>query len=164
MKRVLITGATGFIGKHLVNENFKKGYSVRALVLPDDPDRSLQTSRDIETVIGDIRDYAAVKKAASGVDTIFHCAAMVTDWGPKNLFHEVTVGGTDNICRAGVETGVSRFVDISTNDVFGIDESRIMDETFPLCPWHEPCPDSKIKAEKISWRYHREQGLPVTMV
>ena len=71
MKRVLITGATGFIGGHLVNANLAKGYSVRALVLPDDPARSLLTSRDIETVPGDIRDYAAVKRAASGVDTIF---------------------------------------------------------------------------------------------
>ena len=164
MKRVLITGASGFIGGHLVKANLAKGYSVRALVLPDDPDRSLLMSEDIETVLGDIRDYGAVKRAALGVDTIFHCAAMVTDWGPKKLFHEVTVGGTDNICRAAVETGVSRLVDISTNDVFGIDESHIMDETFPLCPWHEPYPDSKIEAEKISWRYHREQGLPVTMV
>ena len=163
-KLVLITGATGFIGGHLVKANLAKGYSVRALVLPDDPGESALTSKGVETVTGDIRDYEAVKRAASGVDTIFHCAAVVTDWAPKKLFQEVIVRGTENICKASVAAGVSRLVDMSTNDVFGTDESQVMDETFPLQPWREPYPDSKIEAEKISWRYHREQGLPVTMV
>lgn len=164
MKSVLITGATGFIGGHLVKANLAKGYSIRALVLPDDPAESSLKSKGVETVTGDIRDYEAVKRAATGVDVIFHCAAVVTDWAPKKLFQEVTVGGTENICKAGVAAGVSRLVDMSTNDVFGTDESQVMDETFPLQAWHEPYPDSKIEAEKISWRYHKEQGLPVTMV
>jgi len=163
-KVIFITGATGFIGSHLVRANLDKGYSVRALVLPDDPGESALRSKGVETVTGDIRDYEAVKRAAYGVDTIFHCAAVVTDWAPKKLFQEVTVGGTENICKAGLAAGVSRFVDMSTNDVFGTDESQVMDETFPLQLWREPYPDSKIEAEKISWRYHREQGLPVTMV
>ena len=163
-KVILITGATGFIGGHLVKANLAKGHSVRALVLPGDPGESSLKAKGVEIAIGDIRDYEAVKTAASGVDTIFHCAAVVTDWAPKKLFREVTVGGTENICKAGVEAGVSRLVDMSTNDVFGTDESQVMDETFPLQPWHEPYPDAKIEAEKITWRYHREHGLPVTMV
>jgi len=163
-KVILITGATGFIGGHLVKANLDKGYSVRALVLPGDLGESAHRSKGVETVTGDIRDYEAVKRAASGVDTIFHCAAVVTDWAPRKLFQEVIIGGTENICKAAVAAGVSRLVDISTNDVFGTDESQVMDETFPLQPWREPYPDSKIEAEKISWRYHREQGLPVTMV
>jgi nucleoside-diphosphate-sugar epimerase len=164
MKRVLITGATGFIGGHLVSANLSKGHQVRALVLPDDPEAFLLKSGSVEIVTGDIRDYEAVKRAASGVDIVFHCAAVVTDWAPKKLFKEVTVGGTDNICKASLEAGVSRLVDMSTNDVFGLDESQVMDETFPLRPWHEPYSDSKIEAEKICWRYHEEHGLPVTMV
>ncbi|MBM3119485.1 MAG: NAD-dependent epimerase/dehydratase family protein [Chloroflexi bacterium] len=164
MKRVLITGATGFIGGHLVKANISKGHQVRALVLPDDPEDSVLRSKGVEVVIGDIRDYEAVRKAASGVDIIFHCAAVVTDWAPKKLFQEVTVGGTENICKAGLEAGVSRLVDMSTNDVFGLGESQVMDETFQLRPWHEPYSDSKIEAEKICWRYYRKHGLPVTMV
>lgn len=164
VKSVLITGATGFIGSHLVRANLSEGYQVRALVLPDDPEGSWLKSKGVEIVTGDIRDYEAVKRAASGVDIIFHCAAVVTDWAPKKLFKEVTVGGTDNICKVGLEAGVSRLVDMSTNDVFGLDESQVMDETFPMSPWHEPYSDSKIEAEKICWRYHKEHGLPVTMV
>jgi nucleoside-diphosphate-sugar epimerase len=164
VKSVLITGATGFIGSHLVRANLSEGYQVHALVLPDDPEGSWLKSKGVEIVTGDIRDYEAVKRAASGVDVIFHCAAVVTDWAPKKLFKEVTVGGTDNICKVGLEAGVSRLVDMSTNDVFGLDESQVMDETFPMSPWHEPYSDSKIEAEKICWRYHKEHGLPVTMV
>ena len=164
MKKVLITGATGFIGGHLVRANLSKKNRVRALVLPGDPAAASLKERDVEVFEGDIRDFNAVRKAVEGMDIVFHCAAVVTDWAPKRLFEEVTVGGTENMCRAASEAGVSRFVDMSTNDVFGIDEENIMDETFPLRPWKEPYPDYKIKAEDISWRYHREKGLPVTMV
>jgi len=164
VKKVLVTGATGFIGGHLVKANLAKGYSVRALVLPGDPGEAALKYKGVDTVTGDIRNYAAVEKAASGVDVIFHCAAVVTDWAPKKLFREVTIGGTENICKAAVAARVSRLVDMSTNDVFGLDESQVMDETFPLKPWREPYSDSKIEAEKICWRYHQEHGLPVTMV
>jgi len=99
-----------------------------------------------------------------GMEIVFHCAAVVTDWAPKSLFQEVTVGGAENMCRAACETGVSRFVDISTCDVFGIIEDKVMDESFPLSPWNELYPDYKIQSEEIMWRYHKEKGLPVTMV
>jgi len=164
VKKVLITGATGFIGGHLVTANLARENSVRALVLPGDPGETQLTSKGVDVVIGDIRDYKAVEKAATGIDIIFHCAAVVTDWAPKKLFKEVTIGGTENICKAAVAAGVSRLVDMSTNDVFGLDESQVMDETFPLKPWQEPYSDSKIEAEEICWRYYREQKLPVTMV
>jgi nucleoside-diphosphate-sugar epimerase len=120
--------------------------------------------RGVEVVHGDVRDYASIEKACAGRDIVFHCAAIVTDWAPRKLFDEVTVGGMENMCRAALKAKVKRFVDISTNDVFGMDEKNVMDETFPLRPWGEPYPDTKIEAEKISWRYHREHGLPVTMV
>ena len=164
MKKVLITGATGFIGGNLVKANISKGNHVRAFVLPGDPDEPKLKSLGVETVRGDIREYDAVRRAASGMDIIFHCAAVVTDWAPWKLFEEITIGGIENVCKAAVDAGVSRLVDISTNDVFGTDESVVMDETFPLKPWGEPYPDSKIQAEEITWRYHKEKKLPVTMV
>ncbi len=164
MKKVLITGATGFIGSHLVEENLDRGNRVRALVMPGDPDIGKLEHKKVEVVTGDIRDRDRVKEAARGNEIIFHCAAVVSDWGPKKLYPEVTVGGAENICRAALEAGVSRLVDISTNDVFGRDESVVIDETFPLRKWNEPYPDNKLEAEKILWRYHREEGLPVTMV
>jgi nucleoside-diphosphate-sugar epimerase len=164
MKKVLITGATGFIGQHIVKANVAKGNRVRALVLPGDAGEAGLKAQGVEVISGDIRDYAAVRGAVGDVDIIFHCAAVVTDWAPKKLFWEVTVGGAGNICKAAVEAKVSRLVDISTCDVFGTSEAVVMDESLPLQYWGEPYADSKIDAEKVMRRYHEEQGLPLTMV
>lgn len=164
MQKVLITGATGFIGGHLVDANIAKGNAVRALVFPGDPEEDGLKKKPVEIVYGDVRDYPALEKACDGRDIVFHCAAVVTDWAPQRLFEEVTVGGVENVCRAALKARVSRFVDISTNDVFGMDEEHVIDETYPLKPWNEPYPDAKIAAEKTVWRYHREHSLPVTMV
>jgi 2-alkyl-3-oxoalkanoate reductase len=164
LKKVLVTGASGFIGRHLVRANISKGNEVRALVLSGDQGEDYLKALGVEICHGDICDYESVRKAVAGCDIIFHCAAVVTDWAPKKLFKEVTVGGTENICKAAVEAGVSRVVDMSTNDVFGTDESRVLDESLPASYWGEPYPDSKIDSEKILWSYYKEKGLPVTMV
>jgi len=164
MKKVLVTGATGFIGRHVVRANVEKGNQVRALVLPGDEAETVIKKLGVETVTGAIRDYESVKQAAAGREIIFHCAAVVTDWAPARLFKEVTVGGAENICRAAVDAGVSRLVDISTCDVFGTSEAIVMDETLPLQYWGEPYPDAKIDAEKIMRKYHAEKGLPLAMV
>ncbi len=164
MNRVLITGATGFIGSHIVNANLTVGNHVRALVLPGDAGGENLKQKGVEVVEGDIRDFAKVREAVGGCDIVFHCAAVVTDWAPKKLFREITVGGAENIARAAVEANVKRLVDMSTCDVFGTREDIVMDESMPLQYWGEPYPDSKIDSEKIMWRYHREKGLPVTMV
>jgi len=164
MKTALITGATGFVGGSLVEASLARGFHVRALVSPGNPRGRDCEARGAEIVYADIRDREAVRRAASGVDVIFHCAAVVTDWAPWRLFEEVTAGGTENVCEAARATGVSCLVHISTNDVFGRDETEVMDESFPLRAWNEPYPDAKIAAERITWTYSRERGLPVTMV
>lgn len=162
-EQVLITGATGFLGRHLVQANLARGRAVRALVLPGDPGEAWLRGQGAEIVSGDIRDAPLLVKAAAGTDIVFHTAAVVTDWAPRRLFREVTVGGADNIARAALAAQVRRLVDVSTCDVFGTDETLVMDETLPLRSWGEPYPDAKIEAEKILWRRHREQGLPVAM-
>jgi len=163
MTTVLITGATGFIGGHLVRANLARKRRVRAFALPDDPGKADLATKGVEIVQGDIRNYRKVREAVSGVDLVFHCAAVVTDWAPKRLFRDVTVGGAETVCRAAVDARVQRLVDVSTNDVFGRDESKIMDETCQLATWDEPYPDAKIAAERIMWRAHNEQKLAVTM-
>ena len=164
MKTIYITGATGFIGHHLVRANLAAGNKVRALVLANDPGAASLRQAGVEVFAGDIRDPGAVAGGINGADIVYHCAAVVTDWAPKKLFAEVTVGGTENVCQAALGAGVKRLVKISTNDVFGLDESVVLTEDSPLKPWREPYPDFKLQAEKIAWEYHRCQGLPVTMV
>ncbi len=163
MRNVLVTGATGFIGSHVVKANLARGNFVRALVLPGDPSMDVLKHKGVEVVTGDIRDYDSVSRAVGGMDIIFHCAAVVTDWAPEKLFYDITVGGAENICRAALEAGVRRFVDVSTSEVFGVDESKILDETCPLRYRGEPYPDSKIDAEHVVWNYFKK-GLPATVV
>jgi nucleoside-diphosphate-sugar epimerase len=163
--KVLITGATGFVGTHLVNANLAKGNFVKAFVLPNDPEIKHLENKNVEIVFGDIRNYEDVKKAITDdVDIVFHCAAFVSDWGKREIFEQVMVNGTENVCRAAAEANVKRLVKISTNDVFGLREDKVMDETFPLTPWNEPYPDTKLLAEEIAWNYYKEKNLPVTMV
>lgn len=163
--KVFITGATGFVGTHLVNANLAKGNTVRAFVLPNDSDVTNLQGKNIEIIYGDIRNYDDIKKGLTGdIDIVFHCAAFVSDWGKREIFEQVMINGTENVCRAANEANVKRFVKISTNDVFGLREDVVMDETFPLTPWNEPYPDTKLIAEEIAWKFHKEKNLPVTMV
>lgn len=163
MSRVLITGATGFIGGHLVRACMKKKHSVRALVMRGDP-AVAQLPKGVQVVYGDLRDAQSLAVACKGVQIVFHCAAVVTDWAPKALFDAVNIAGMENLCRAALAAKVKRFVEMSTNDVFGLDESGVLTEKSPLRKWNEPYADTKIAAEEIAWRYHRDHGLPVTMV
>jgi 2-alkyl-3-oxoalkanoate reductase len=164
MTKVLITGATGFVGQHLSKACLDKGWEVCALALPGDAAVGSLQSMKIIVHEGDIRDYSSVRRAMEGCDIVFHAAAFVSDWGPKEVFYDVMVKGTENVCRAAVDAGVKRLVKISTNDVFGLDESKVLDESCPMSPWNEPYPDTKILAEEVAWKYHREKGLEVTMV
>ncbi len=164
MSKILITGATGFIGGHLVKETIKRGNQVRIMVRPGNPAYAQLKKDGYDIVSCDISDTRAVEKAADNMDIIFHCAASVTDWAPKKIFESSTVEGTQNICMAAAKADVKRLVHVSTNDVFGYKSEEIIDESYPLSPWNEPYPDYKIKAEEICWLFHREQGLPVTMV
>lgn len=163
MTNVFITGVTGFIGSHLVRAYIEKGFNVKAFVLPDDPGAGSLKTCGADIVYGDIREYEKIRQALRGMDIVAHCAAVVTDWAPARLFKEVTVDGTENICKASFVNDVDRLVVISTNDVFGRDETYTMDEKTPFSPWNEPYPDSKIEAEKIVMKYG-EQKLPISIV
>jgi len=114
---VVVTGATGFIGRWLVGRLAADGNYVRAVVLPDEATRGLWTA-PVEVVRGDITDRAVVAKALQHAGTIFHLAAAVGDWGPEEWFQRVTVGGTENVLAA---TGAAnaRIVVTSSIVVYG---------------------------------------------
>ena len=90
-------------------------------------------------------------------------AGVVTDWAPQKLFADVNIHGTEKLCRASLEQGIERFVYVSINDVFGIRENIVIDETMSYQNWQEPYPDTKIEASNIVWEYGKK-GLPVTIV
>jgi nucleoside-diphosphate-sugar epimerase len=164
MLKVLITGATGFIGGHIVDACLKKGWQVSALTLFGDQGVKALESKGVAVFYGDIRDLNAVNIATMHMDIVFHAAAFVSDWGSKEMFWDVTVKGTENICKAALKNGVKRLVKISTNDVFGLREDKILTENDSLVPWGEPYADTKLAAEEIAWDFYKKEGLPVTMV
>lgn len=163
-QKVLITGATGFIGGHLVKACLHKGYEVHAFVMEGDPEENRVKEMGAIIHHGDLRNEPSIKQAARNIDLIFHCAGLVTDWAPKNHFRRVILEGTENVCQAAHEDRVARLIYISTNDVFGTIEGPEIDEFYPFKKWGEPYPDYKIEAEEIVRYYSNEHGLPATIV
>lgn len=114
---ILVTGATGFIGRHLVQRLVDHGRSVRALVLPDES-IDAPWADAVEVVRGDVGDRDAVVRAVEGVGTLFHLAAIVEDWGAEGLHRRVTIDGTRHVMEAAAHGGI-RAVLASSIVVYG---------------------------------------------
>jgi nucleoside-diphosphate-sugar epimerase len=99
----LVTGATGLLGSHIVEQLRKRGQPVRVLVRPGS-DRSWLTAQNVEFAEGDITDPASLRQACAGVEVVYHAAAKVGDWGPWEEFERVTIGGTRNVIAAAVRS------------------------------------------------------------
>ncbi len=164
----LVTGAAGFVGQAIVRRLLADGGRVRALVMPEDPsnaDLSRLANDRLEIVAADVTNRDAVDAACDDIARVFHSAARVHAWGSVEEFRRVNVNGTRNVAEAAFLRGINRFVHISTSDVFGIpNQGEIFTEESPLREWGEPYPDTKIEAERWLWRFHRERGLPVSVV
>ena len=164
----VVTGAAGFLGMAIARRLLAEGDTVRAVVLRGDPVatelRALGEAR-LEVVEGDVSDYGSIAPAFAGAARVFHSAALVHAWAPLERFRAINVGGTQNVARAALENRLERMVLISTTDVFGIPDGRTpLDEDSPFLPWNEPYADTKIEAEKWLWQFHRESGLPVSVI
>jgi nucleoside-diphosphate-sugar epimerase len=167
--RILVTGGTGFLGSHLVEQLLKQGHEVIALARTSSNIGHLKTT-SAKIVMGDIEDYNSLRPAMEGVDIVYHAAARVTPgWGSWELFHSSIVKGTENMLRASADAGVSRFLHISTGTVYG----KHCEGDTAACESTE-ChvdfsPDSyydyaKLQAEKIAFEYYNQGKIPVSMV
>jgi dihydroflavonol-4-reductase len=122
--RVLITGASGFIGSAVTRAVLARGAEVVALVEPDADGRNLD-GVDAERVVADIRDAAAVRAACRGVRFVFHLAAIYRFWAPDpRIFYDVNVGGTLSVLDAVRAAGCTRLVFTSTVGVLGLGQAR----------------------------------------
>ena len=170
---VLVTGAGGFIGSHLVEGLVARGAKVRAFVRYNSARREgnlrfLDPSvRDaVEVIYGDLRDLAAVQEAAVGADTIFHLGASISI--PYSYIHpgevvDTNVGGTFNVLQAARDTGLRRIVLTSTSEVYGTAQYVPMDEQHPLQP-QSPYAASKVGADMLGLSFHRAFQLPVSII
>jgi nucleoside-diphosphate-sugar epimerase len=142
--KVLITGATGLLGGHLIKELQQRNEQIRALVLPVENADKL-TAQGVEVVRGDITDPSTLAPGVQGVDLIFHLAGMMGVWRPISDYRLVNVNGSEYLYKAAQKAGVRRFVHTSSHTVYGLGHGRYMKETDPLRP--DPDPYSITKAE-----------------
>lgn len=163
----LVTGATGFLGSHIVEKLRASGQPVRALVRPGS-DRSLLESLGAELAEGDVTDPASLERACRGVRIVYHAAARVGDWGPWQEFQRVTIDGTRNVLEAAIGAGAQRFIHISSISAYGYYTAPVtVDETWPtgyrLYRWAYYS-RSKHAAEQLAIAAGRDGRIEVTVI
>ena len=160
---VLVTGATGFLGSHVVDLLLKRGESVRALVRPGEAaDRLARAGVEIRR--GDLWDPASLEAAVRGVDRVLHCAARTGVWGPRSEFERTNVRGVQTLMELALASGVRRFVHVSSIAVFGADIRGVADETTPTRMEPDPYSWSKLMGERVVEQAICERHLPATIV
>jgi nucleoside-diphosphate-sugar epimerase len=161
--RCLVTGATGFIGSHVVRRLVIEGYQVRCLARATS-DTSTLAGLDLEFVRGDLTDARAVAGAAAGCDVVVHCGALVSDWAAVDEIRRINVGGTRNVMDAALAASVRRVVHISTTDVYGYPGGRNVDERQHHARFANWYAQSKREAEAEVRRLEGQVGPEVVIL
>jgi len=160
---ILVTGATGFLGRYLVAALQERGDSVRALALPTE-DTTWLRERGVAIYQGDICQPSTLIAPMHGVDGVFHLAAMTRMWRPMREYRDVNVTGTENVCRAALAAGVRRLIHVSSGVVYGLGIGRPAREDFPLAPIQEPYSVTKAESDRLVQRMITEDHLPAVIV
>jgi len=163
-KTIFVTGATGLVGGHAVEEALARGHRVRALVRASSDTRKLD-EWGVEKVLGDLEDADALARGADGADWVFNCAAKVGDWGTLAEFRRLNVDALRLLLDAAVAAKVGRFVHVSSLGVYeGRDHFRTDETTPPAADSLDAYTRSKTEAEALALKYCQEKGLPVAVV
>lgn len=163
-KRTLVTGATGFIGSRLTERLIEESIPFHALVRHPEKAGHL-AARGVEMIQGDVTDADSLHRAVANCQLVFHCAALMHDAPVSADEHRrVNVGGVRNLLEAASVAAVERFIYVSSIAVYGISPKENTTEADP----HQPCGisylDTKIEAEEIAFKFHRERKLPLTVI
>lgn len=173
MKKILVTGADGFIGSHLTEELVKKGHKVKAFVyynsfnswgwidtLPED------ILKEIEVFAGDIRDPNGVREAMKDIEEVFHLAALIAipfSYHSPDAYVDTNIKGTLNVLQAARTLETSRVLITSTSEVYGTAQYVPIDENHPY-QGQSPYSATKIGADRLAESFYRSFNLPVTIV
>ncbi len=171
--KILVTGADGFIGSHLVESLVDHGYEVRALAIYNSfnswgwldtfPEEKKSA---IEVVVGDVRDPNCMREVMKGIDTVFHLAALIAipySYQCPGAYVDTNVTGTLNILQAARDLNTKRVLITSTSEVYGTAQYVPIDEKHPK-QGQSPYSATKISADFLSESFYRSFGLPVTIV
>lgn len=169
-KNILITGADGFIGSHLVEMLVKEGANVKALSLYNSFNywgwlEDIKCLNTIEVLNGDIRDPHYCKHITKDIDIVFHLAALIAipySYVAPSSYVDTNINGTLNIIQACLENKVSRVIHTSTSEVYGTAQYVPIDELHPLQP-QSPYSASKIGADNMAMSFYNSFELPVTI-
>ena len=173
MKKVLVTGADGFIGSHLTERLVAEGYDVRAFAyynsfnswgwidtFPKD------ILKQIEVFTGDIRDPNGVREAMKGVDEVFHLAALIAipfSYHSPDTYVDTNIKGTLNVLQAAKDLGTKRVLVTSTSEVYGTARYVPIDELHPY-QGQSPYSATKIGADRLAESFYRSFEMPITIV
>ncbi|MER3395949.1 MAG: NAD-dependent dehydratase [Acidimicrobiia bacterium] len=171
--KVLVTGATGFIGSHLTEELLREGTEVRAFAHYNSQGyagslEELESSLTdgLEVYFGDITDYDSVHKAMAGCEYVFHLAALVAipySYAHPRAFFETNVTGTLNVAQASLENGCTRMIHTSTSEVYGTAQFTPITEDHPI-KCQSPYAASKAAADRVVESFHLSFGLPAVTI
>ncbi|MBI3762054.1 MAG: NAD-dependent epimerase/dehydratase family protein [Chloroflexi bacterium] len=160
---ILVTGATGFLGRNLIPALVGAGHKVRALVRPTS-DVAFLKSLAVETITGDVTDADSVDRAMMDCRRVVHGGGLFRLWGSPDAFHRTNVEGTACVLEAAARHGVERFVHISTVAVIGQPEpGRVINESHPLNPL-DAYQQSKRDGERVVQQYRAARGVPAIIL
>ncbi len=161
--KVLITGATGLLGGHLMQELQQRGDQIRALVLPVENAEKL-VALGVEVVRGDVTDAATLAPAVKGVEIILHLAGMMGVDRPLADYRLVNVTGTEHLYRAAQVAGVRRFVHTSSHTVYGLGHGRFLTEEDELRPDPDPYSITKAEGDHLMRRLMRKSDVETVII
>ncbi|WP_305807332.1 NAD-dependent 4,6-dehydratase LegB [Nitrobacter sp. Nb-311A] len=172
-KKVLVTGADGFIGSHLTEHLIAQGANVRAFVYYNSfnswgwlDETDAQVKRELDVFAGDIRDPNGVRTAMRGCDVVFHLAALIAipySYHSPDAYVDTNVRGTLNVVQAARDLGVERVVHTSTSEVYGTARIVPITEEHPL-QGQSPYSATKIGADQLAMSFHLSFGTPVSII
>ena len=169
-KRILVTGADGFIGSHLTEMLVRKGFTVRGLSQYNSFNywgwlEDADCLSEIEVVSGDVRDTNFCREITKDIDVVYHLAALIAipySYVAPDSYVSTNVVGTLNICQAARDNGCSRAVHTSTSEVYGTAQYVPIDEKHPVQP-QSPYSASKIGADAMAMSFYNAFQMPVTI-
>jgi len=165
-REVCLTGATGFVGRHVAQRLAQSGHRVRCLVREQSDTQFLEDlGGQFEFVTGDVLEPRTLDPFCEGANWLIHCAGYRDFWHPSREFYfDLNCRGAENVMRAALDAKVEKVVHVSTPLAFGTPSEMPFDEESPAGPQHSDYARSKYLGDCAAWRLFEEKGLPLAIV